>query len=91
LDGMDTGEETEGEMEALVEFKGLSYSFEESRMRAGEIGKWVNNFEKRRMIAKRTRVESNPSPECPRVEVDDSGYEGDREMGSPKRVKGFWR
>jgi hypothetical protein len=91
LDGMDTWEDIEGEMAALAEFEDLPYSFEESRKRARERGKWVNYFGNKRMTAKRTSVESTPSPDHPRVEVDDSGYEGDREMGSPKRTRGFWR
>jgi hypothetical protein len=86
----DTEENIESETAALARHEHHSYPPEEFRARARAEGKWVSYFGRRQKTAKRTRIKSSLNPECLRIETNDEGYEGDREMGSPKRVRGFW-
>jgi hypothetical protein len=90
LDARDTGKNTEREIAALVACKHLPSSSKEFKARARAKSKWVNYYGRKWKPAKRTRIESSLSLERPKIEADDEGYEGDREMGAPKRAREFW-
>jgi hypothetical protein len=63
VESMTTSEDTEDELEILVEFDKLTLSFEESRELAKTRGKRVIYWGKMQRPVKRTRIEPNLSPE----------------------------
>jgi hypothetical protein len=90
---LDLSEDTE----RLAEFEERPLSVEEYRLRAMERGKRVNTcyWGAVQRPAKRVRFACSPnpppSPPSPdRSVIDESGYEGDREISATKRTRGFW-
>jgi hypothetical protein len=71
-----TEENTESETAALARYEHHPCPPEEIRVRVRAESKWVSYFGRKRKTAKQTRIESSLSPERPRIEIDDEGYEG---------------
>jgi hypothetical protein len=90
LDARDTGKNTESGIAALAAYEHPLCLSEEFQVRASARGKWVSYYGRKRKPAKRTRIKSSLSPKCPKIETDDEGYEGDKEIGSSKRAREFW-
>jgi hypothetical protein len=86
----ETNADNKGELVALADLEDLPLSCEELRLRAIERGQKIYYFGKWRTPAKRTRFACSPSlPSPDRSNVNESGYEGDWEWESTKRVRGI--